>query len=68
MLLRAASIFLLLACVLAPRAFAQTETGPPPRRVRVAVLDFGGTETGRRVSEALAGALAAEGSRRWIAP
>ncbi|MCA1634981.1 MAG: energy transducer TonB [Acidobacteria bacterium] len=56
MLLRAASILLLLACVLAPRAFAQTGTESP--RVRVAVLDFGGTETGRRVSEALAGALA----------
>ncbi|MBA3241720.1 MAG: energy transducer TonB [Acidobacteria bacterium] len=59
MLLRAASILLLLACVLAPSAFAQTETEPP--RVRVAVLDFGGTETGRRVSDRLAGALAAEG-------
>ena len=57
MLLRVASI-LLLACVLAPAAVA-AQSGA--QRVRVAVLDFGRTETGRRAAEALAGALPAEG-------
>jgi TonB family protein len=59
MLLRAASILLLLACVAAPRAFARAVEGP---RERVAVLDFGQTETASRAAQALAGALAAEGS------
>lgn len=54
--LRIASI-LLLAFVLAPVAFAQSDAP----RVRVAVLDFGRTETGRRAAEALAGALNSDG-------
>jgi TonB family protein len=59
MLFRAASILLLLACVSAPSASAQAAGGP---RERVAVLDFGQTETAHRAAQALAGALAAEGS------
>ena len=58
MLLRAASILLLLACSLAPCTFARTVEGP---RVRVAVLDFGPEETGARAAQALAVAMPAEG-------
>ncbi|HEU4594163.1 MAG TPA: energy transducer TonB [Pyrinomonadaceae bacterium] len=58
MLLRAASILFLLACVLAPCADAQTVEGP---RVRVAVLDFGQTETGQRAAQALAVGINVEG-------
>jgi TonB family protein len=57
MLIRFASILLLLMCVLAPCGFGQTAEPP----VRVAVLDFGQTETGRRASGALWGGLKAEG-------
>jgi TonB family protein len=58
MLLRAASILLLLATVMAPCSVAQTVEGS---RVRVAVLDFGPEETGARAAQALAGAIPAEG-------
>ncbi len=58
MLLRVASILLLLACVPAPCVLAQTEAEP---RVRVAMLDFGQAETGVRAAQVLAGALAAGG-------
>jgi TonB family protein len=58
MLLRVASILLLLACAPAPCVLAQTEAEP---RVRVAVLDFGQAETGVRAAQALAGALSAGG-------
>jgi TonB family protein len=58
MLKRFASILLLLVgCVLAPCASAQT-AGPT---VSVAVLDFGQALTGQRASETLSGALNADG-------
>ncbi|MCA1593184.1 MAG: TonB family protein [Acidobacteria bacterium] len=60
MLLRLALVILLLGC--AP-VFAQTAGEPRPR---VAVLDFGQTETGRSASDALAASLAKDRSLKLV--